>query len=332
MKIITPCVPLVFLGNASIGNNLGAPGPQLQTFDAYYSDPPTVGLETVAATVNLVFAPLPQYVVSGYRVYRSILGFVAPIPLPSALAGLTLMLSISGGPTQTVTFNGVDDVITAINLAVAGGRAIASVATPTNFIFRVGVSTVPGSLQIVGGTALSLLGLTARTITTQSEFGLLAAVPAPVDPTVLVEFDDLDGMLQDYYAISTLDSSGNESLKTAFIQPTTATGPVCVVQGIVTDLQGARLVDAEVRSILKVAPTSLVDGSLVSLRHHTTVLTGPDGRFNLPLLQGALVQIEIRATGFSRYVTIPAQAFVNLTDLEVDLHYQFLPDPLLGEI
>lgn len=282
--------------------------------------------------IILKWAPYPEASVGSYHVFRAIIGFLAPIPLPAALSGLTLQLALNGGSTQTITFDGVTDVITSINNVITGGQAYASIADNTKFLFRSDIREAPGSVQIVGGTALSVLGLTAMTLTQESNFVLLATVAALLDPTVLVEYDDPDGALQDYYQLTSLDTFGNESLPTTPQQPISSTGDLCVIEGIVTDLQGVRLVDKEVRAILKRAPTTLATGSLVDSHAYITTLTGPDGRFSLPLLQDALVRLEIPATGYSRYIKVPDLAFAFITDLEVDTNYQFTPDPLLGEI
>lgn len=282
--------------------------------------------------IFLSWAQYPEADVAGYHVFRSIIGFAAPLLDPVDLLGLTLILKLNGGSNQTVTFNAVDDVATQINAAITGGQAYASIADPTQFIFRSDVREAPGSVQIVGGTALSALGLTARAITQLSESVEVATVLAAADPETLVEFSDPDGALQDFYAVSSIDSLDNESLTTTYKQPISATGALCVVEGIVTDLQGVRLVDRTVRAILKTAPATVEIGSLIDASAAVETLTGPDGRFSLPLLQGATVQFEIPSTNYSRYITVPAQAFAFITDLDTDENYQFLPDPQLGQV
>jgi hypothetical protein len=89
------------------------------------------------------------------------------------------------------------------------------------------------------------------------------------------------------------------------------------------EAQAKAKADAEVKATLKAIPHSSETASHVTLEPVVT-LSGVDGRFSLPLLQGALVQIEIPAVGFTRNVTIPAQPFAFITDLAVDLDYSFM--------
>jgi hypothetical protein len=280
--------------------------------------------------ISLSWLPYPEATIANYRIYRSLIGFSATLPLPAALAGLTLQLAMNGGTTQTITFNGVQDAITVINATLQGGQAYPSTLAPTTFIVRSNIREAPGSVQIVGGTALTLLAITSvRTITQLSENFLLATVPSLVDPTVPVTFDDPDGSLYDYYAVTSLDSVGNESLKTSWRQAITTTGPVCVIEGIVIDASGARIPDAEVRATPSNYPTDSGTGIQLA-KEPIETLSDETGRFSIVLLQNTLVRIDIPCVGYSRNVTVPAQSYAFLTDLDVELDYQFNPDPNLA--
>ncbi len=268
--------------------------------------------------ITLRWAPFPEANVVAYRVYRSIIGFRAPIV---SLNGLTLQLKMNGGATQTITFD-TSNIIQKINATLTGGRAYQSIEDAGYFLLRSDVRDAPGSVRIMGGTALTLLGQTARTISEKSETTLLAQVPALVDPNELVDYEDPDGALQDFYSLSTVDSFGNESLKTTPRQPITSTGPICVLEGIVVDLQGVRTPDAEVTAKLVRFPHKTGAVSQVTTAPICT-LTGPDGRFSLVVLQCALIQLEVPALGFSRNITVPAKSYEFITDLLVDLDYRF---------
>jgi hypothetical protein len=274
--------------------------------------------------VNILkFAPFPSSDVANYRVYRSIIGFTAVNAAPGAVAGKTLQLKMNGGVLQTISFSGVATVPDQINLVLTGGRAYPNTADlGATFLLRSDIREAPGSVEIVGGSSLVDLDTTARVITETSEDEVIATIPALIDPEELVEFEDLDGALQDFYAIQTIDSFGNLSFKTGYRQAIQYTGNICVVEGIVTDLQGVRYVDAEVKAKLIKFPHSPEKASQVTLGEIIT-RTGPDGRFSLPLLQGALVQFEIRAVGFNRNITVPLKAYEFITDILVDLDYRY---------
>lgn len=272
--------------------------------------------------ITLRWAPFPGADVVSYKVYRSMIGFSAPVLTPSALGGKTLQLKMNGGTTQTITFDTFYPPYDKINATLVGGRAYLSVEDSQYFLLRSDIRSTPGSVQIVGGTAMTALGLTARTIQEKSEDQLLDQIPADPDPEVVMEYNDQDGVCQDWYTVTSVDSHGTESAKAPYRQPTSYTGQVCVLEGIVTNLQGVRMPDVEVMATLVRYPQAIGKCPQITLEPITTY-TGSDGRFSIPLLQGALVQIDIQSVGFSRNITVPEKAYEFLTDLQVDLDYRY---------
>jgi hypothetical protein len=266
--------------------------------------------------ITLRWAQYPEAQVASYRVYRSIIGFVAPF---IDLNGKTLQLKINGGVTQTFNFTSASAVDT-INATIVGGRAYLAFSG-VQFLLR-SDNRETGSVQIVGGTALTDLGLTARTITAQSEDLMLATVAPAIDPNDLVEFQDQDGVIQDWYALTTIDTFSNESLKTAYRQPISSTGPLCVIEGIVMNLQGARVVDAEVIATVQAPPEG--SGSMSNITPEPiSVLSGPDGRFSLPVLQKAIIRLEIPSMSLCRMIRVPESAYAFINDIAVDLDYRY---------
>jgi len=271
---------------------------------------------------TLRWAPFPGADVVSYKVYRSMIGFQAPVLTPVALSGKTLQLKMNGGATQTFTFDGASLSYDKINATITGGRAYLSAADSQYFLLRSDIRSAPGSVQIVGGTALVSMGLTPRLIQEKSEDVVIAQITANPDPQVIMEYTDLDGVCQDWYTVTSVDSHGTESAKAPYRQPTSYTGPVCVLEGIVTNLQGVRMPDIEVIATLVRYPQEIGKCPQITLEP-ITVYTGSDGRFSIPLLQGALVEFDIPSVGFSRNVTVPEKAYEFITDLQVDLDYRF---------
>jgi hypothetical protein len=272
--------------------------------------------------INLRWAPFPSAVVSSYKVYRSMIGFRGLVVAPDVVEGKTLLLKMNGGALQTLTFTGPASVVNQITSKLTGGKAFLSFADPLYFYVRSNIRSSPGSIQIVGGTALADLQLTMRTITEKSEDMLLATVPALPDPEMMVEWQDLDGVPEDFYAVSSVDPFGNESLKTAYRQATAYTGSICVLEGIVTDLQGVRFPDATIT--IQIIRFPVAQGKVPQItRFPLSFKSGPDGRFSIPVLQGALVQFEIKECQFSREIEVPALAYEFLTDILVDLDYRY---------
>ncbi|NDC22531.1 MAG: hypothetical protein EBZ49_00150 [Proteobacteria bacterium] len=255
--------------------------------------------------ITLKWQKYPGSTVGSFKIYRSIMGFMAP--LSGVTYGATLILKINGKPQQTVTFE--DDPVADINAAITGGKAFLS-NSGTHFIFRSDIRQAPGSVEIVGGTAMGPLGLTARLITQTSEDTLVATLS---DTTT--EYTDLDGVLCDYYAISTV-TDGVESDKSGYQRPIEATGPICVIEGTITNLQGTAASDVEVKATIQV-PTEIVSGTAITLKPITT-RTDKFGKFSLPLLQKALIKLEIPDIGFMQLFKVPEQTCVFLSDLVSD--------------
>jgi len=272
--------------------------------------------------ITLRWSQLPEADVASYKVYRSIIGFSMPVLPLSTINGKTLILKFNGGSSQTFTFNNSTSIVDLINATASGGQAYLS-SDALKVIIRSNLRSGPdGSVQIVGGTALSDFGLTARTITEKSEDELIASVVAPVDPATVVEYLDEDGTLEDYYAISTIDSLSHESLKTAYRRPIESTGLLCVIEGVIFDIQGRRVPNAEVKATIQVPPESTDCSGNISV-DPVSEYSGPDGRFSLPLLQKALVRLEIPAIGLNRIISIPEKSFVLINDIRVDLEYRY---------
>ncbi len=271
---------------------------------------------------TLRWAPYPGSGITYYRIYRSMVGFAALLVSPELLEGLTLTLKMNGGAEQTVTFDGVSSAVSCINSALVNGRAYTSLENPQRFYVRSDIREAPGTVEILEGTALPVLGLSPRVIGEVSEDLFLATIPAPTDQSQLLTYQDQDGALQDFYALTTVDNLNNESNKTAYKQPVLATGDVCVIEGIVTNVQGVRLPDQEVRVTLVKYPQASPTGSQIALEP-VTVLTGPDGRYSITLLQKAVVQIDIQAIGFNSTIEVPAKAFAFIAELGVDLDYRY---------
>lgn len=278
-------------------------------------------------SITLTWSPFPEANVADYRVYRSMIGFVSPNVTTGGLDGLTLQLKMNGGSLQTITFDATTPTIDKINATLQGGQAYVSF-DPGQLLLRSDVRAAPGSVEIVGGTALSLLHESPRLITEKSEDMLLGTIPALVDPTATVTFVDHDGALQDFYAVTTLDSFANESLKTDYRQAILSTGSVCILEGLIADLQGVRIPDAKVVAKVISFPYSPSTPSHITLDPIAT-LSGPDGRYSLVLLQGAVVELQIVAVGFTQQITVPAAPFAFVSDLLSDDAARLTDNPLI---
>jgi hypothetical protein len=267
--------------------------------------------------------------ISRYGIYRSIVGFEANNVAPSVVSGKTLSLSLNLGPMQTVTFDASTPVVDKMNGFFVGGAAVVSQVDNTRFLFRIDGGSSPGVVQVVGGTAMADLGLTAGTYSYQSKDYLIRYLNAqPNDDVNGVEYCDPDGTLYDSYRVTTVNLSNEESAKTAYVTPTGTTGKLCTVYGCVTNIAGVRIPDATVSVRILEMPQTVVPPSYIN-EEVIEVLSDPQGRFEVAVLQGSHVEIAIPSIYYNRKVYIPMQNRVSISELPVDRDYRY---PLETEV
>ena len=134
------------------------------------------------------------------------------------------------------------------------------------------------------------------------------------------------GNLSDYYGISTVDSIGNESRVTSLKSATSFVPPLCHIKGKIINLQGARRVDQRVVARLVTSPLSVSVHSSVSTKE-VSVLTGEDGKFSLPVIQGAEIILLINDTQISDPIKVPNQPSVAFDSLDIFPEYKFQDVP-----
>lgn len=295
------------------------PPSQLKSLDVFYTRDPG---SLCGGAVCLNWFPLENPSISSYRVYRSVVGFEADVSTVGALAGKTMELSVNLGPTQTVTFDGVTPTVDRINAFVSGARAVGSQVNPARFIFRADGGSAPGVVQVIGGTALPDLGIMAGTYSKESRDNIIAAVPFfPSDVSDGVEYCDPDGNVYDSYRVTTVDTSLVESRPTDYQMPTESTGKLCRVFGCVSTPSGVRVPDAEVSAKILEYPQSVVNPTFIDDEVVST-LSNAQGRFEVYLIRGSLVEFSIPGAYLRRTVRIPDAAEAALADLPVDRDYR----------
>lgn len=271
-------------------------------------------------SITLKWSPISGADITTFKIFRSMIGFVTPNLAPYGLInGDDLKLKINGEATQTVTFDqnyNADDMVTYLNTKFEDIVAYKSADSEAIYI-RTKLREAGCSIEIVGGSAMAKMGLSARVIGEQTEFFLIGTNPGDC-----YEFIDPNGVIQDFYALSTVDSKGNESKRTTAIQAVKFTGDICVVEGLVFDLQGVRRQDVKVTAKIVCPPEQVGRGGYIT-DDQVSTLTGEDGRFSLPILQGTKVIFEIDDARVSDPVEIPASAIVYFGDLPIYEEYRF---------
>lgn len=269
-------------------------------------------------SIILRWVPIEGADIASYNIHRSMIGFKSTNEAPFGFSGENIKLKINNQDLQTITFTddgNIGEIVDFLNARLVGATAYKAGGSD-HLIIRSDIREEPGFIEIVGGSALAKMGVSTRIISERSESVKIGTVPYSE-----LEYEDSDGVLEDFYGISTIDSLGNESNISALRQAINFTGPICVVEGCITDLQGMRVPDVKVLARIVTPPDGAEHTSII--KDEVYVLTGEDGRFSLPILQGARVIFEIDDARVSDPITIPIQPYVFFDDLPIDYEYRF---------
>jgi hypothetical protein len=248
-----------------------------------------------------------------YNVYRSMIGFSFPKSAIGPASSLTIR--VNGGDPQVLNIP-QSNTAAYLNSVLVNAHAYEAY-DGNSIIIRSAVRSHPGSVRVESNT----LGLEERLITEKSESRIVAIHAASDGDGVVETFIDKDGFPEDFYSVSSTDLDGIESLQTPWIKPLQSLGAICVIEGSIVNLQGISVPDAEIIATLhetpKARPLTYITKEPIITR------TNPDGRFSLPLLQGALVKLDIPAIGYTQMVTIPCRPYIFLQELLVDEGYTY---------
>ncbi len=271
-------------------------------------------------SIILKWVPVEGANIASYKIYRSMIGIMTSLPAPFGLVnGDNLLLKINNQVIQNLVFTSdlnAEDMVNFLNGHLTGATAYLATGTQ-KIILRSNVRTSPGYIDIVGGSAAVKMGLPIKVISERSDLVLLSTIPFST-----TSFTDNDGVLEDYYGISTVDGFGTESIISNLRQAINFSGPICVIEGCIIDLQGRRIADVNVKAKIVTPPTHGGGHSFVTTKEVST-LTGEDGRFSLPLLQTARVIFEINDTKVCDPITVPELPYAFFDDLGIDYQYMF---------
>lgn len=250
-----------------------------------------------------------------YKVYRAVPGFI--IPFPNSLAtGDQFIFSATSADIQTITLGSVSIANVAAQLATAKGLEISTNQAGTAIFVRL-LATREPRLKLYSCSALTSLGMPPQTIVPELNFVQIASVPI-VNTTTEYSYSDADGSPLDSYRITSATGS-SESIPSVVVSPVLPGYDFCAIETRFIDVVGRPVVGVEV--IAEVA-TPFCDSTV---RQKVTVKSDTFGRINFPLMQGQQYVLHIPAIGYNEYVTVPAQAAVNLADLTITLQPQFSP-------
>lgn len=132
-------------------------------------------------------------------------------------------------------------------------------------------------------------------------------------------YEDATGIADThYYRIRAIDSATNQSAWTSAKQAGPPSPPVCTLFGTVVDADGSPNTNVVIRVTITSAKATK-DGQLVGnlgvTSNQIEAFTDDAGFFEVTILQGACVNLEIPSIELEQEVTVPAQASVDFQEL-----------------
>ncbi len=140
------------------------------------------------------------------------------------------------------------------------------------------------------------------------------------DPTIgRFFFEDTTGIADvHFYRLRAIDSAGNQSGYTTAKQAGPPTPPLCVVFGTVVDANGQPNTDVQVLATI-VSTKDTKDGQIVDefgvTGKQIEAFTDDAGFFEIPLMQGANVCLDIPKIELKREICVPDKASVDFQEL-----------------
>lgn len=219
----------------------------------------------------------------------------------------TLKLKVSGGSEQTITFEAGDpttltSAISQINAQVED--ALASGNSATLFRLSTVVEGTQGLLEITGGTALDILGLTVGQ-TDNGEDAHIRLVPDASEYAYL----DHNGLATNYYRTRYINQiSGTYDTWSAWAQGTTDSAVLSthLIVGKIklADIDGTALADRDI-TIVNIYQPILQDAYFMAGRC-LTVSTDATGQAQVTLIKGSTVDMIIEGTSIIRRILVPS--------------------------
>lgn len=223
-----------------------------------------------------------------------------------SLSGKDLKIKVNGGAEQSVTFVSVDpislnNVIGEINGSITG--LLADNDGTGKLRLTGGLSGTGGTLEITGGTALAILGLSITAVNgLDQNINLQTGVSE-------YEYDDLSGLASYWYRTrfynETLGTFGGWS---DWIQGSTgsavAAGELIIGKIMMADLDGSALAGMKVTLVNVYNPLS-ADGYFLAGRSKQ-IETDATGRAETVLIKGMLLDVVVEGTSVIRRIQVPS--------------------------
>ena len=138
-------------------------------------------------------------------------------------------------------------------------------------------------------------------------------------PDQIFFFDDATGVANlHFYRLRAVDSAGNKSAFTAPKQVGPPDPAICVVFGTIVNPDGTPNTDIEIKATV-VSEKDSKDGQIVGglgvTGKQVEAFTDDNGFFEIPLIQGSMVNLSIPKIELEREVQIPAKEVIDFNEL-----------------
>ena len=249
------------------------------------------------------------------------------------VSGLTLQVSINGGTSTTTTFTGSNPIALSSIISQLNATIGFSAASNVSNTLRLTSNTTGtnSSIQITGGTAVSILGFTIN----QLDIGEDVYIPLVANQTSY-QYTDFAGNGNTYYRYrpfsTTATTSPFGSYSSVFqgvASTPLAASSIVTCSVTLLDLKGIPVPNQEI-SFYSLSPSLIVSNSNVGSANQTTTLkTDSTGLGQIDLVVGQTLRVVFVGTSFVREFVVPSSDFDLMTLLSTSTDLFDVQQPVI---
>lgn len=320
--VFVPGVIGILLGGQTPPGGGTTPPGTVPDFDYCDKDSPVAGFHVLGSNScsnTLRWCLLDDFEVDSFQIYKSFIGFITTNEAPFGLTkGSTLKIKANDQKIQKVVFKEdytAGELVNYLNDRLEG-VTVSKKSDTNQLVFRSDRVGEGAFIEVFGGSALDEMGIEKGTYSENSDFSLYTTVANDI-----FEYEDADGDLNDsYYIASIYDDQIYK--RSAVMKPTKFTGNICVIEGFLYGANGVRVQDVEVTARVVVPPERFPPGGYI-IEEEISYRSDENGRFSLPVLQGAKILFEVNKARISDPVEVPKQNYVFFDKLDIYSDYKF---------
>ena len=255
--------------------------------------------------------------VDSFNIYRAVPGFYFAFSLLSENPDFRFSASNQEIQASTIDTTNIDAAVASFN-AMRGIEASKANLNTVIYVRSVNHDKSKNRLKLYKCQLLDDLGMAPQVIVPELNFNLIGS-QAIVASDSAYEFDDLYGSPLDSYYITSVASTG-ESIPSVVKSPVLIGPDYCILEARFIDSQGRPVRGVEVEVSVPTLGLSDLSGNVLKTKSDLY------GRISFPLLQQQKYRISAPAVGYSQFISVEDETFIDLTKWPTTTDPEFSPN------